>query len=266
MSVLERNVYLHPDLKQYFVGAEPLFDQIMALGGERFRHQDGRMTQRIKLGDKYYFIKQHTGVGWKEIVKNLLQLRMPVISAENEWQAIAKLKSVGIDVPVVVGYGKRGINPATLESFVLMEELAPTISLEDWCLSWQKTLPSFIEKRRLLAEVARIARTMHQNGMNHRDFYLCHFLLHQPLDLANIQLSLIDLHRVRIRQTTPERWVIKDLAGLYFSCKDTLVTQRDLYRFMVIYRKQSLRELLNMEATFWQKVKARGNTYRDHTK
>ena len=263
--MLERNVYLHPDLKQYFSSAEPLFDQIMALRGERFRHQDGRMTQRIKLGNKHYFIKQHTGVGWKEIFKNLLQLRLPVISAENEWLAIAKLKSVGVDVPVVVGFGKRGLNPAKLESFIIMEALAPTISLEDWCQRWQQTPPSFIEKQRLLAIVARIARLMHQNGMNHRDFYLCHFLLHQPLDLSLIQLSLIDLHRAQIRPTTPERWVIKDLAGLYFSCKDTLVTQRDFYRFMVIYRKQSLREIFNTEAVFWQKVKARGNTYRDHT-
>jgi heptose I phosphotransferase len=262
-------VYLHPDLQQFFSNTEPLFDQIMALRGECFRHQDGRMTQRIKLGDRYYFIKQHTGVGWKEIVKNLFQLRLPVISAENEWHAIAKLKSVGINVPVVVGYGKRGVNPAKLESFILMEALAPTISLEDWCQHWKKTPPSFVEKRMLLAEVARIARVLHENGMNHRDFYICHFLLHQPLVLSNIKLSLIDLHRVQIRHKTPERWIIKDLAGLYFSCKDTGLTQRDFYRFMVIYRQQSLRELLsgfNREAIFWQKVKARGNTYRDHTK
>lgn len=263
--MLEKNVYLHPELKQYFSADKPLFDQIMALRGECFRHQDGRMTQRIQLGNQYYFIKQHTGVGWKEIFKNLLQGRLPVISAENEWRAIDKLKQCGIDVPMVVGFGKRGNNPATIESFVIMKELANTISLEEVGKTWQTVPPSFREKHALLMKVAHIARVMHQHGMNHRDFYLCHFLLHQPVDLSAIQLSLIDLHRVQIRQSVPERWLIKDLAGLYFSCKGISLSKRDLYRFMAAYRKQSLRDVLTKEATFWQKVKARGNTYRDHT-
>lgn len=240
----------------------------MALSGERFRHLDGRTTQRVQLGDKYYFIKQHRGVGWKEIIKNILQLRWPVISAENEWRAIDKLRALSVSVPTVVGFGKRGLNPATMESFILMEELAPTISLEDWCKNWRLSPPLFKEKRRLIAEVARIASLLHEHGMNHRDFYICHFLLHQPVDKdwANVTLSLIDLHRAQIRCRTPERWIIKDLAGLYFSCKDIGLAQRDLYRFMKGYRHKRLREIVTMEAAFWQKVKTRGNTYRDHTK
>ena len=66
-------LYLHPELTKYFSTSQSLFDQIMSLGGESFRHQNGRLAQRIQLGDKSYFIKQHSGVGWKEIIKNLLQ-------------------------------------------------------------------------------------------------------------------------------------------------------------------------------------------------
>lgn len=259
--MLEEIVYLHPDLKPYFSTTEPLFDQLMAFSGERFRHQDGRLTQRIQLGDKYYFIKQHTGVGWREIFKNLFQGRLPILSAENEWRAIQKLETLGVGVPKVVGYGKRGVNPAKLESFILMEELAPTISLEELCQPWEQSPPTFNEKRQLIGAVARIARLLHENGMNHRDFYLCHFLR----DQAGL-LFLIDLHRAQIRGTTPERWIIKDLAGLYFSCKNIGLTQRDIYRFMIGYRNKAWHELINTEAAFWQRVKTRGNTYRDHTK
>ncbi len=232
----------------------------MALKGESFRHQDGRLTQRIVLGAKSYFIKQHSGVGWKEIFKNLIQFRLPVLSASNEWRAINKLASLQIAVPTVVGFGMRGINPATVESFILMEEIAPAVSLETLCADWKQHPPSFADKQKLITAVATIARVMHEHGVNHRDFYLCHFLLH-----PSQRLYLIDLHRAMRHRLTPERWIIKDLAGLYFSSTQIGLTQRDLYRFMKIYHKSPLHTLLASEKTFWQKVLTRGNTYRDHT-
>ena len=251
---------------------QSIFDQMMALSGERFRHQEGRMTQRVMLGGKNYFIKQHAGIGWKEIIKNLLQLRLPVMSAKNEWLAIQKLQSLNVAVPDVIAFGKRGKNPAKLQSFVLMQELAPVVSLETLCSRWAVTPPPFAFKRMLIEEVARITRTLHENGINHRDLYICHFLLdtyHGPLDVhpKNIKLYLIDLHRAQIRRSTPKRWVIKDLTGLYFSSKDIGLTQRDLYRFMKMYRNKPLREIIGSEKTFWQKVVERGEQlYRDHRK
>lgn len=232
------------------------FDEIMALRGECFRYQNGRLTQRINLDGKHYFIKQHSGVGWKEIFKNILQLRWPVLSAQNEWLAIKKLQSLGVATPALVGYDKRGTNPAKIQSYILMEELAPVVSLEDLCKTWQKKPPAFAFKRQLIDEIARIASVMHQNSINHRDFYICHFLMDK--NEKNLKLYLIDLHRAQIRRLTPERWIIKDLAGLYFSSKDIGLTSRDLYRFMKSYRNKPLREIVKTENKFWKKVKTRG--------
>lgn len=255
-------IYLEEQLKSLFDASKPLFDQLMGLVGECYRNLDGRKTQRIKLGDKYYFIKQHRGVGYGEIIKNLLQLRWPVVSARNEWQAIQALQAQGIAVPHVAGYGERGMNPASRESFILMEELAPVTSLEELTTDWQLKPPATTLKRRLIEQTAYIARTMHENGINHRDFYICHLLLGQ-----SEQLFLIDLHRAEIRSTVPERWVIKDLAGLYFSSLDAGLSRNDLFRFMKHYRKKSLRDILRHENEFWMKVKTRGDDlYRDHTK
>jgi UDP-glucose:(heptosyl)LPS alpha-1,3-glucosyltransferase len=239
------------------------FDQWMTLSGECFREQKGRRTLRVNLGGKSYYIKQHSGVGWKEIIKNLVQWRLPVLGAKNEWLALTKLPSLGVSVPSVAAYGQRGWNPASQQSFVLMQDLAPAISLEDFCKTWPSLPPSFALKRQLIEEVARIAQVLHVHGMNHRDFYICHFLL----DVNQMKLSLIDLHRAQIRRCTPKRWIIKDLAGLYFSSKDIGLTKRDIYRFMKRYRQQSLRDMLDVESAFWQKVKSRGEQlYRDHTK
>ncbi len=263
-------LFIDPKIKKCFLPDFDIFDQIMHLRGKVFRELENRRTQRVAIDNGYYFVKQHFGIGWKEIFKNLLQFRLPVFGAKNEWQAINLLKKLRIHTLTTAGYGQRGWNPAHIQSFLITEELPPNISLEDLCKDWATEKPAYDFKFRVLRQVAFIAREMHQHGINHRDFYLCHFLL----DIKNAfttqqkdrcKLYLIDLHRAQIRKKIPERWVIKDLAGLYFSSKDIGLTARDLLRFMKEYRNKPLREILNTEMAFWQKVKQRGDKlYQQH--
>lgn len=258
--------YLDKALQPYFTQQTSLFDQVMALRGEIYRHLDGRLTQRIQLGNQSYFIKQHRGIGWKEIFKNVLQGRLPIVSAKNEWLAIGSLQQLGIATPRVMGYGLRGYNLAAQESFILMEALTPTLSLEEIVKTWQWRPPTFKQKLRLLKAVADIARILHVNGINHRDFYICHFLIDKDyLVKEDAPLYLIDLHRAQIRKRTPKRWIIKDLAGLYFSSKDSCLTKHDRYRFMKYYSAKSLQESIRKDHDFWQQVKMRGDKlYSDH--
>ncbi|OGT36088.1 MAG: lipopolysaccharide core heptose(I) kinase RfaP [Gammaproteobacteria bacterium RIFCSPHIGHO2_12_FULL_37_14] len=252
-------VYLENHIKQFFSTKQPYFEQMMSLTGECFRQREGRKTQRIRLGEKMYFIKQYHGVGWKEIFKNLSQLRWPVLGANNEWLAIKKVQLLDVPTAKVVAFGQHGYNPATLKSFILMEELSPTISLENLCQQWQRSTPTFSFKKALIKRVAEIARQLHGNGINHRDFYICHFLLDLSQKYTkNPHLYLIDLHRAQIRQKTPLRWIVKDLGSLYFSSKEVGLTQRDLFRFMKIYSGTSLRGMLATKKTFWQAIKKRG--------
>ena len=248
---------LDPHIQLFF----KTFADVMLQQGEVYRELENRRTQRIILGSRAYFLKQHFGVGWKEIIKNLCQLRLPVVSAKNEWLALKKLRQLAIPAPRVLGYGCRGMNPATRQSFILTQELPSHISLEDFCKNWRIQSPAFQLKQQLIKEVARIARVIHTNGMNHRDFYICHFLLDQRLQDSTVKptLYLIDLHRAQLRKRVPKRWLIKDLAGLYFSSKDIGLTQRDMLRFMREYRNKSLNLVLTEEAAFWQRVKKRGD-------
>jgi heptose I phosphotransferase len=78
------------------------FDYIMQLDGEMFRDMDSRRTLRFSLYDKRYFLKAHYGVGWKEIIKNLLQFRLPVLGARNEWRAIKRLQRLDVDTMTLV--------------------------------------------------------------------------------------------------------------------------------------------------------------------
>ena len=43
-----------------------------------YRQREGRTTLRFDTGGQAYFLKYHAGVGWREIVRNLLRLRLPV--------------------------------------------------------------------------------------------------------------------------------------------------------------------------------------------
>lgn len=255
-----RNLLLLQDeIKNYFSSNSKGFDQIMALEGEVYRSLPGRQTKRIIRDGHIYFIKQHTGVGWKEIFKNIFQLRLPIVSAKKEWKAIKQLKKLNIAAPDIVGYGCRGINPATLQSFIMTREIANHTSLEELGKHWKQHSPLFLDKIKIIKEVARIARILHVNGINHRDFYICHFLLDLsvPINIGP-KLYLIDLHRAGLRKKTPMRWILKDLAGLYFSSKEVGLTQRDLLRFMKEYSNKSLRDVIK-ENVFWKKVMERGD-------
>jgi len=240
---------------------ENTFDWLMNVEGKVHRAVKNRRTVEFELGGERYFIKAHRGVGWREVFKNRVYGRAPIVSAEPEWRAIEELNAVGVATPEVVGKGLRGSAPANLESFVVMRGLEGMISLEDLTRDWRGAAgrTRALLKRALLQQIAGIARTMHSAGLNHRDFYLCHFLVRDRdwvkwTPAEDLKLVLIDLHRVQRRESVPERWLIKDLGGLLFSAFDAGLTRRDLLRFIATYRRKSLRDVLKNEGAFGEKV------------
>lgn len=256
-------VHLRDDLAALWAGRDP-FEAAEQLQGEIFRAVKTRRTLRFEAGGRHYFIKIHHGVGWAEIIKNLISGRLPIISARQEWLAIRRLTELGVPTMRVAGFGERGWNPARRESFLVTDELADTVSLETLCAQWPQHRPAFAFKRRLLERVARISRRLHDNGVCHRDFYLCHFLLHcppgtRPDAQTDPQLSVIDLHRAMIRDRLGRRWIEKDIAGLYFSSLQIGLTQTDLLRFLKLYTGQPLREALISQAGFLRRIQAKAD-------
>lgn len=236
-----------------------LIDVVSGLPGKVYRDVGSRKTFRFEHHGTGYFAKVHFGVGWREVFKNLLQLRLPVVSAANERDAIRRLESLGIPTMEMVAYACEGMNPAHRRSCIVTTELTDTISLEDLFLAGNVDP---LLKRRLIDAVAGIARRMHENGLNHRDFYICHFhlekeILQEGRRASQPTLHVIDLHRAQLRRRTPRRWIVKDVAGLLFSVLDVDFTRRDLLRFMRIYAGKSLRESIEEDAPFWNAVRRR---------
>ncbi|MGI9322889.1 MAG: lipopolysaccharide core heptose(I) kinase RfaP [Pseudomonadales bacterium] len=246
--------YIAAELEPHF-GRDQLFQQLASLDGEVFREVAGRKTQRIMLDGKPYFAKLHYGVGWWEIAKNLLQARLPVLGARNEWLALKKLASLKIKSPEPVLYVDEGMNPASVRSGIVTRALEDMISLEDYVLAGR---PSVHAKRLLTKSLAEVTGRLHGGGVNHRDCYLCHFLIPRTivatLDAAPEPppLYLIDLHRAQIRRRTPLRWRTKDLGGLLYSAIEAGLTKRDLLRFIRHYTGLELRQTLTEDAATWR--------------
>lgn len=241
------------------------FDRFMALDGEIFRQVARRRTLKFAVSGRPYFIKIHRGIGWAEIIKNLLQLRLPVLGAENEYLAIQHLERLGVETMTCVAYGKRGWNPAEQDSFIVTESLENTLSLEELVdMSHQRPV-SIQLKRKLIERVANMAKQLHQHGLNHRDLYICHFLLEMSdqgewPDPSDFHLYLIDLHRVQIRPKTPRRWQLKDVAALHFSSHDAGLSRTDRLRFIKSYTGLPLRKALDDQSAFWQQVEGKAQT------
>ena len=241
------------DLREAF--GDDAFDAVMRLDGEVFRDVPGRKTIRVDIGGMTCFVKQHFGVGWREIFKNLLSLRLPIVSARTEWQAIRRLDAIGIPTTPALAFGERGCDPSRRQSFVITRDLGDIVSLEDFCRDWPQSPPTPRLRRRLIVAAAQLARRLHDHGLNHRDFYICHLCLDRPrLIQDDIHLYLIDLHRVGMHRRISETARLKDMAALYFSALDIGLTRRDCLRFLRAYRQQPLRETLRKERRFWRKV------------
>ena len=262
-------IYIRPQYRQQFE-KERSVDDFFAIEGEISKQLHNRKTLKFERGGKGFFIKCHAGIGWLEIIKNLTNLRLPVLGARTEWLAIQRVAELGVSTLTAVGYGVEGIDPARQRSFLITEDLGPNISLEKLTKDWRSRPPDVQLKRTLIRKLADMARRLHENGVNHRDFYICHFLLRLPdgveaLNPENLQVYLIDLHRVQRRSVTPQRWIVKDIGGLFFSSMDIGLTNRDLLRFMKAYRGKPLRTTLERDRRFWRKVQNRAlKLYRSH--
>ena len=252
------HLFLGDVLSRLWADRDP-FAEVEGLQGQVYRELDGRTTMRFELEGKGYFVKIHRGIGVAEILKNLIRLRVPVLGADNEWLAINCLQGLGIDTMTAAGFGRRGWNPARRLSFIVTEALEPTRSLEDYCAEGQLATLGVSERRRLVRKLATITRTLHANGINHRDYYLCHFLLDESERYANMPPSqcpiyLIDLHRMQLRKRLPMRWRIKDLSSLIYSMRQAGFTRRDELCFIKTYQGEGLKKVAEKNIKQWLRV------------
>ena len=234
------------------------FAEVDALDGVLYREVANRRTFRFVLSGRSFFAKVHGGVGWREILKNLVVMKWPVVGAWNEFEACELLRNEGRRAPRGVGFGSRGSNPARRRSFVLLEDLSDYTILEDLTADCRQRPPSRIRKCALIDAVGRFAARFHAAGINHRDFYICHLLAKESGE-ADYEIAVIDLHRAQIRDAVPRRWRKRDLAALLFSTRDLPLSRADRLRFVRAYASRAPAAVVRENRAFWDSVAERAS-------
>ena len=247
-------LYLNETLTEQWRGRDP-FAAAFALSGESFREVKSRRTIRFELAGRGYFAKLHRGIGWREYFKDLFQFKLPITDAGSEYRAIRRLEELGVDTMTCAGCGVRGWDPAARESFIITEELTDVISLEDLAAITGEHAVPYRQRCAILRQLAASAGAMHRGGVNHRDCYLCHFLLKKStVNSPAPTLYVIDLHRAQLRSAVPYRYLVKDVAGLWFSAMDANLSRRDRLRFIREYTSLPLPDACRNYRKFWRDV------------
>lgn len=260
-------IFIKQEYEKLFAGFKSV-DDFLRIEIDVVRKFKNRTTGRFEISGQGFYIKKHFPCGAAMVLNELIHLRKPQIGAIHEKDALEKLHSLGIETMSMVAFGQDGNSAFRQKSFIVTRELANVTSLEDICRNWPVNPPPSKFKHDLINHVALIAKKMHDSGMNHRDFYICHFLLDTTGGAAKYEknvprLLLIDLHRAQIRTKLPFRWRVKDIGGLYFSAMDIGLNRNDIYRFIRAYTGKSLCEAFREDSIFWKSVLKRAiKTYR----
>ncbi len=266
--------------EQYLDRLPEGFDaSIMSLqSADRHHAKQGRSTARVVLHRGVdpperpvsVYLKRHYRLPWSARLAATISPARPHSPAASEWIHLERARTLGVEVPDVVGVGEEIGPHAALRSFLMVAELSGCEALNEVLPKLADRLDSRefgVLKRRVISEMARIAATLHSAHLFHKDLYLCHFFL----DLDRLEreglptrIVLIDLHRLGVHRIGSDWWRWKDLGQLLFSTYGVDgIDDRDRLRFWCYYKRQT-----SIRFSRWQArlVRLRAARYERHNR
>lgn len=243
---------------------------VMALdSADRLHAKQGRSTARVRFdspwGPLSVYLKRHYRLPLLARLAALVHPSGGHTPGASELRHLDVARSLGVPVPDAVAAGER-IGPwGTLQSFLMVAELAGARELNEVLPQLQRSMnPEVFSrlKRELIVEIADIAARLHGANAFHKDFYLCHFFLATPVPPSGRRLTLIDLHRLAHHRLMGFRWRWKDLGQLLYSTFDVEgINERDRARFWMHYRR-----ITRPRFARWQRLRvvAKADRYRKH--
>lgn len=249
------------------------FDSIWRYNsGEPIKQIKDRSLIRFKIEaygkKKYYYLKKHNleFVGFRKLISYFVP-GYPLSQGKIEFKNICDFKKYGLATVIPVAAGEKFIGFFKTESFLITEDVSPFISLE-YLL---KERHSFFmgqegktRKKKLLKEIALLAKKMHENGFNHRDFNATHILLNydNPSDIP--KLALFDLQRVDKKGFLKYWWAIKSMAGVNYTLPANLFDEKDkIFMFLTYKGKKSLNAFDRLQ---WRLIKRKTARISRHEK
>jgi heptose I phosphotransferase len=244
---------------------------------DRFSSKQGRSTGRWVLpapegeAPLVVYLKRHYSLPWWQRALATLWPRGGWSPAMQEWRHLEWARAQGVPVPEALAAAEFIGPGGRLRSFLAVKELTDMLPLNEALpLAAARLDPAAFRrwKRTLAAELARLARLLHDRRCFHKDLYFCHFYVPRG-DTAAVppagwrgRIFLIDLHRLAHHPLSWKVWQTKDLAQLLYSSELPGVDTRDRLSFWRAYRGPGPRRAADRWLRSW--VLFKWGRYRRH--
>ena len=181
-------------------------------GGEFLTKPGLGTRQRIRAklqSGKVIYIKRYGREPFAKLLRRYISRRTNVAAGLYDFAGSLELAQKGIEVARPIAFGQKHSRLFEQRSFAILEELPHAEALDRLLKSQSNEYKMLTDRKKLINNLATLARQMHLAGLFHRDFYLCHIFLCRD-SKGQERLSLIDLQRVFQPKIFKRRWQIKD--------------------------------------------------------
>ncbi|MCP4257780.1 MAG: hypothetical protein GY774_09680, partial [Planctomycetes bacterium] len=196
------------------------------------------------------FMKRYDCPPVKVQLRNWLSHHNHRSEAVREYDAAYKLTASGIDTPKVISYGEQRNAFFETRSFIITEKIPDAESLERKlpdCFEGPANIEKLKLRRNFIVQAATFIKKFHETNKRHRDLYLSHIFYGE-----SGKFYLIDLARVFRPILRRKRFLIKDVAQVYYSAPSKHFSKTDRMRFYMTYSGQS--KLRRKDKAFIRKV------------
>jgi hypothetical protein len=220
-----------------------------------------RMTLLHGKKRRHFFLKRHVAAPpeFAALIGHCCQ-RRSLSPGMAEFENICDFRKNRLATVTPVAAGQRRVGLFRFESFLVTEDVTPCISLEELILDHPERLsgPDGIQrKHRIITAVARLARNMHDNGFNHRDFNATHVLIGPEDSKGKSHMGLFDLQRVDRKKWMRYKWFIKIMAELGYTMPSPLFDENDRQMLFQSYLGISSKRLIDPFLVFLIQSKIR---------
>ncbi len=236
-----------------YEGGHDLFKKNIASYRTRLRFEVGNPNRTL-------FLKRYDQPPVKTQLINWFNGRRRQSCGTMEWNSIEELERNGIGAPRVIAHGQSWAGLFEKRSFLVTEKIPDAESLADRLPHYfylEDSSDSRHHRRRFIRSLAEFVKLFHGLGFRHRDLYLAH-LFQDTSD----RLFLIDLARAFHPWVLRKRFLIKDLAQIFYSMPAEHFSRSDRLRFY--FRYMDLRTLRKRDKGLIRKIVAKANRMARH--
>jgi len=237
---ISESCFIDPDYKAAFskLGLTSIDDVFSFQAGRNLAKNNlakyrSRVQFEINAPAVTVYLKRYDRPPISVQLKNWITSRRRISCGLIGFKSASELTAVGIHTPKTLFYGEQWGTFFEKRSFIITEKIPNAESLErrlPGFFSGLTTVENIKLRRDFIAQLAVFVKKFHETGYCHRDLYLSHIFHSDSGDFY-----LIDLARAFKPGVRRRRFLIKDIAQVYYSAPAKYFSKTDRLRFYITY-------------------------------